>query len=482
VEVVMAIDSSSQASPLEFANEALPNAAAPPAGAMAGPPHPTWASKVRAPLTVLLLSAMFALAMIDRVVGSILVSPIKRDLHLSDVEFSLTQGVAIALFYILLAGFFGWASDRFGRRPVIFVGIAVWSLASAISGLARGFAEFFASRSMVGAGESALGPGGYPLIAAVVAPSRLGLAVGLFLLGGFLGTGLAFFVGGPLVTWLATIPPVQLWGFGELAPWRMVFLVTGLPGLLLAPLIFLAREGGARPAGGAGKKADRTAASPVFWHYLRCHRRFYLCHNLGIGLQQAALFGALLWTAAFFERVHHWPANRTGLVMGGAVMVASALGLFGHGWVVSRLFVRGRRDGHLRWQIAMSVIALPLALGTYLSGNAYVTAGGFGLLFFCLISTMVAGPSSLQLATPAALRGRASALYVVVATALGTAVGPVVIASLTDYGFHDERAIGMSIIITVLAANLLAIWSLVQGLAAMRRAVADASATRMVHA
>ena len=163
---------------------------------------------------------------------------------------------------------------------------------------------------MVGAGESALGPGGYPLIAAVVAPSRLGLAVALFLLGGFLGTGLAFFVGGPLVTWLATIPPIQLWGFGELVPWRVVSCHRSSRTAARAADFFCARR----------MRAARRRCSPKirwhvlateFWRYLRGHRRFYLCHNLGIGLQQAALFGTLLWTATFFASAYiaQWPAG-----------------------------------------------------------------------------------------------------------------------------------------------------------------------------
>lgn len=257
-------------------------------------------SQVRAWTIVALLALIFALAMTDRVILAVMIQPIKADLNLSDTAIGLAQGAAVALFYLIFAFPFGWASDRYDRRVILFCGITIWSLASAGCSLVTSFTGLFVARCLVGAGEAVLGPSGYPLIASLLPARRVALAMTLFYLGGTLGIALGQYAGGALLAGLPTVGHLEIWPFGALAPWRIVFLLTGLPGLVLAAFVFLAP----RPDRATKSAAPMEGKPNAFRAYFASHRRFYLSHNLGFGLQQAALTGAMLWNSAFMARTY----------------------------------------------------------------------------------------------------------------------------------------------------------------------------------
>jgi MFS family permease len=425
--------------------------------------------------TIALLAACFALAIIDRSIGTLLIKPIKADLGLSDTAFGIAQGSAIGLFYVLFAIPFGWASDRFDRRKILCLGLVVWSLASASTALVGSFAGLFAARAMVGAGEAALGPTGYPLIARSVPPHRMALAVTIFVLGATSGNGLAFIIGG-ILTNLMSDGPRQVWLLGDLAPWRITFLATGLPGLVLAGLVLFIPRPQAQMAGDAPRSPDAPAALTTgFGKYLCAHYKFYAAHNIGMGAQQAAIGAAIGWNVAFMSRVYGWEAGRVGLVFGPILLLTSGASVLFHGWMVNRLFRAGQTDAHFRWQAGMSILSLPLFAAGFLLQDFWVTSICVGLLSFCLSSTLVSGPTSLQLATPERLRGRATALYVMAATTLGAAIGPALVGVLTDYFFKDEKLVGWSITMVGIGASAITIYAFTAGRGAMRRAIAAAS-------
>jgi len=121
-----------------------------------------------------ILSLGYLLAFADRTVIALLVGPIERDLHLSDVQLGLLQGTAFALFY---AGFglpIAWAIDRRARVSIIASGILVWSAMTGLCGLSGGFASFFAARIGVGAGEATILPGATSVLADYFPPAQRG--------------------------------------------------------------------------------------------------------------------------------------------------------------------------------------------------------------------------------------------------------------------------------------------------------------------
>lgn len=425
----------------------------------AGDRNETGPSDIAVWATVVLMSVVFAFSMIDRVVLSIVIEPVKADLGLSDAEFGLAQGAAIALFYLIMALPFGWAADRFDKRVVLFVGIAAWSMASSACALVRNFTELFAARSMVGAGEASLGPAGYPLIAALVGRKRLALAMMIFVLGGVTGNGLGQLIGGPLFgLFSASGEWVYIWPLGEIAPWRAVFVITGLPGLLLAILVLMVPKG--RPvvqADTVSTPEKTTYSAHLFFPYLRLHARYFLAVICGIGFQNAAIFAVILWNAAYVGRVYGWTPAEIGAVFGGTLVATSAASIIAHSWCMNTLYEKGHKDVHLKWQRGASLFALPCVMIAYLTGSIEMTYVGFALYSIALGGALVAGPTVLQLATPDEFRGRMNAVYVIVGSLLGTALGPALVGFLTDWLLGDERLVGTAIMICCVCFNIAAI-------------------------
>ncbi|ATE63861.1 MFS transporter [Rhizorhabdus dicambivorans] len=433
------------------------------------PENPT--GPLRRWFVVGLLSLIFAIGIVDRVILSMMIGPIKSDLQLSDSAFGLAQGAAVALFYLIFAVPFGWASDRFDHRWILFGGVTIWSLATAACALVRNFVDLFVARCLVGAGEAVIGPAGYPMIAGLVSRQQLALAMMLFYLGGNAGNALGQFIGGALLAVLSRNPSIDVWMLGDLAPWRLVFLLIGLPGIALAALIFIAPRSRAPRAGNDGPS---QASKGEFAAFFRAHRRFYITHNVGVGLQQAALVATMLWNAAFMSRTYGWSPSEIGMTFGAILLASTSVAIVGHSWICARLFAAGQRDAYLRWQMCMSCLSVPALAFAYLWPTAAAACIGFALASLLNGGTVVAGPTILQIATPPRFRGRVSGIYVVVATLLGTAIGPAAVGLVTDHVLGDEGRIGIAIAICSITFCLGATACFATGLSATRRIVAEA--------
>ena len=127
---------------------------------------------------VAVLTLAYTFSYVDRSILGLMVGPIREDLQISDTEFSLLAGLAFALFYTLLGIPIARLADRTNRRNLIAAGIALWSLMTAVCGLARSFGQLFVARVGVGVGEAALSPAAYSMIADLFPKERLGRALG----------------------------------------------------------------------------------------------------------------------------------------------------------------------------------------------------------------------------------------------------------------------------------------------------------------
>ena len=179
---------------------------------------------------------------LDRQILSLLIVPIKRDLHLSDTKVSLLMGLSFALFYTLFGVIISRLADSSNRRNVIMGGIAIWSLFTALCAGVRNFNQFFLARMGVGVGEATLSPSAYSLISDYFSKRKLGMALSIFSAGIFLGSGLALTIGAGLV---ASLPPegtVNVPLFGEIYHWQKLFLWIGVPGLAISLLMLTVKE------------------------------------------------------------------------------------------------------------------------------------------------------------------------------------------------------------------------------------------------
>ena len=178
---------------------------------------PSW----RAWYSVAICMVAYILSFVDRQILSLLIGPIQADLKISDTEFGLLSGLAFSIFYAVMGIPVATLSDRTNRPLVISAGVAIWSLATAACGLASSFAGLFASRLLVGAGESTLSPATHSLIADLFPREKLGRATAIFAVGSFLGSGIAFLVGGTIISAVNVAEGVTVFDVA-LRPWQFV--------------------------------------------------------------------------------------------------------------------------------------------------------------------------------------------------------------------------------------------------------------------
>lgn len=173
------------------------------------------------------LFVLYVNSFIDRLVLTMLVSPIKADLQLSDVQVSILMGPAFAIFYALFGLPLGWAADRYPRRWVIYLGVSIWSMAAAAGGLAQSFVPLLLSRIGVGAGEASLTPAAYSLMGDNFPRRRLTIAMSIYQSGSQVGTAAAFAIGGLIIGFTTQMDTVVWPLLGVLRPWQLSLILTG---------------------------------------------------------------------------------------------------------------------------------------------------------------------------------------------------------------------------------------------------------------
>ena len=131
-----------------------------------------WPSKARSWSLVFILVLAYICAFADRQILSLLVDPIKRDLNITDTEFSLLNGLAFTLCYTIVGLPLAWLADRGSRRNLIISCISFWSLMTAVCGMANSYWTLFLARMGVGAGEAGLSPAAYSMIADHFPPEK----------------------------------------------------------------------------------------------------------------------------------------------------------------------------------------------------------------------------------------------------------------------------------------------------------------------
>ena len=215
-----------------------------PSNAALEAPYP---KPVRAWYVLGLLTLVYIFSFLDRTILTLLVGPIRRDLHITDTQVSLLIGLSFAVFYTFLGVPIGRLADSRSRRGVIAAGISIWSLFCAGCGLAKRFGQMLVLRMGVGVGEASLSPAAYSLLTDYFVPERRAMAMSIYNTGIYIGTGAASILGGLVTGWAAARGAWTLPLVGDVRSWQVVFFVVGLPGLLLAILMYTFGACSSRP-------------------------------------------------------------------------------------------------------------------------------------------------------------------------------------------------------------------------------------------
>ncbi len=421
-------------------------------------------------IAVCLFLCAYIFSYLDRQVLSLLIGPVRATFHVSDTQFGLLNGLAFALFYATLGLPISALSDRAPRQMVIAGGIAVWSLATIACGLAQSFPELFAARVCVGAGEAVLLPAVYSYIADLFPPRKLGRALAVFSMGSFFGTGIAFLLGGWAISVASRLGDTRALGL-VLHPWQLCFCIIGLPGLLLALVIL----GSVREV--PHRTMPRTGhAVPSLKQVLGMiaeRRGVFAPHLLGFSLLAMSVFGVLSWSPAFLARHFHLAPREVGLLLGALVGVFGSAGIAASGVLIDALAARGHRDAPFK-------AAYLGATGSFLPIVLFPAAGSVtqisALIAIAVFFTAFALPTSvtiMQIASPAAMRSRVSAIFLFCNSLAGLALGSFLIGVLNDHLFRGPAGVGASLAVVAGTATALGVLVLSRGAPAFRRIAAD---------
>ena len=424
-----------------------------------GPPAADAGGGAYAWYVVIVLTLIQALAFVDRQVLALLVEPIKHDLHVSDTRISLLYGLAFALFYVIVALPIARLADRGNRRNIIAGAVAVWSLMTAACGLAANFPQLVAARLGVGAGEAGLSPAAQSILADYFPPKRLGAALGLFSTGVSLGGGLALIVGGVLLTAAPEIARTLLPFWPYPAPWRVVMILVGLPGLALALLFLTVREPVRRGGGSEGRPLTAVAG------WLGRHRLAYLGMIGALSLMIFISNAASAWIPAFLQRRFGWDAPTVGAHYGPLVLVCGAAGALSGGLVAVAMRRLGLRRANLTASLGGFALAGPLAAVFPLAGSATLALALIGAMVFAQGLTFGGGYAALQEMTPPRMRAQITALNGLAVNLIGAGLGPLAVALATDRVLGDPSRIHLALSGVAAAATPLVLFAFALALA-----------------
>jgi len=400
---------------------------------------------------VIVLMLANTVSFIDRLILSLLVTPIKQELLLSDTQVSLLQGLAFALFYCVAGLALARLADRSSRKWIVTAGVALWCVMTSLSGTARHYWQLFLYRFGVGVGEGTLSPSAYSLIAAYFPRERLSLAIGVYSLGITAGIGLAYLGGGAAIHWVSTQAAITLPGLPPLAGWRLVFALVGALGLPVVLLMLFVRE----PARAPG--ALPASVREVIAQYRRDASR-YSHVMFGYGATSITIYAVMTWTPTFYLRHYGASITEAATILGLIALAGGLSGTWAGGLLADRLEQRGDPHAKLRvlyWStVGLLLPAIVAPLMPTLGGSALVLMFTF---FFGAASTGPAG-AFVQSITPEPMRAQFGAIYLLALTLAGATAGPLLTALFTDYVFRDEASLGYSLSAVALVGNLLALW------------------------
>jgi MFS family permease len=361
------------------------------------------------------LVVVYVFNFIDRQILAILAESIKLDLGLSDTQIGALSGVAFGIFYATLGIPIARLADKYSRVNIISICLTIWSLMTALSGLAGNFWQLLAARIGVGIGEAGGSPPSHSLIADYFPSDARASALGVYALGIPIGILFGNLAGG----WI-----------NEFFGWRFAFLVVGVPGILLALLLkFSVKE----PPRGYSEGKTQTKPQVPFKQVLKTMWGFKSFRHLSLGAATQAFvgYGAIAWMPTFLIRTYDMSTGEVGTALGLIIGIAGGAGTFLGGFLADKLARKDRR--WYMWIPAIGfLIAVPFSIGVYLVAGLYAA-----LAFYIVPAFMVnlyAGPTfgMTQSLAPLVMRSSASALLLFIINIIGLVFGPTTVGLLSD--------------------------------------------------
>jgi predicted MFS family arabinose efflux permease len=397
--------------------------------------------------TLTALTAVLAINQLDRNILGITLNAIGVEFSLTDTQLGLLSGVLFAVVYVLFGFPVAKLASSGNRRNIIGISALVWSALTIAMAGAQNFTQLALARLGVGIGEAGAVVPAHSMISDLYPPERRASAMATFVSGANIGIFLAFLVGGYV---------------GQAYGWRWAFVVAGVPGLLLAPILLLTVKEPVREKGDAAVQDGSLFMQTVkvIW------RDKGLLHAmLGVGISGIVTFGALTWNATFLIRGHGLTELQAGIYFAVTIGLIGGLGTFLSGRIADRL---GKRNP--KWRLGVVIVAIlvakPFTIGFLLLNETSVAL--VSLAIAVCFAGVFWGPTFAFLhdRVSAQLRPMATAIFLFVFNILGVGVGPTLVGVLSDW--QPLSVPGQSLAMALLIVQIAGIWGAFHYWRAMR--------------
>ena len=384
-----------------------------------------------------ILTAINLLNYADRFVFPAVSESIKHSpLAPSDTAIGLGSTVFLGV-YLLAAPFFGTVGDRPQRTRWVAGGIFLWSVATALGGLARTMPELLGARALVGIGEAAYSAIGPAILSDYFSEKTRSRAFAVFFAAAPVGAALGYGIGGFVDSH---------WG------WREAFFVTGAPGLVLGWLVLHLRA----PVKTA-MSAERPASAIRNYRFLLRDPQFRLT-VFGYAAYTFATGGIAAWMPVFVQRAHGLSSAVATRQLALMLVVTGLVGALGGGWIGDRLHRRSR-EAYLWLSAVTTLLAAPLAWIALTTANITVyliTLFAAELLIFTCTAPI---NSKLIDMVPPTMRAAAMALCIFTIHLVGDFPSPTLIGWISDRSSIQQGVLVIPVAVVVSGAIwMLAAW------------------------
>jgi MFS family permease len=382
-----------------------------------------------------MLTVGYIFSFVDRYILGLLIEPIKAEFDLSDRSIGWLLS-AFTLVYGFVGIFMGWLVDRGKRLWIVSIGVALWSVATVATGMAKNFVQLFTARMGVGIGEATLSPATFSMIGDGFPTEKRGKPIAFYSAALPIGAGLASLLSGAVIAWTASSGNQSLPFFGELSPWRYTMIIVGLPGLLLALFFLFMKEPVRRPAAASSDViggSDFLDALKYLWDNKALYIGFVLviCAMTAIAYSHAFL-------APTFERTWGWSPQKYAYVNGIALLLIGPLNMMIMGSISDWWTKKGVKDASLRILYIGFFIMIPSGVIPL-----FMPTAELAFLVLCINTIGIGivsaiGVTSLLIITPAQIRGQVVALYYLAISWFGS-LGPIVAGELSSGVFGEDN-------------------------------------------
>jgi glycerophosphoryl diester phosphodiesterase/MFS family permease len=371
--------------------------------------------------TLVFLTLINLFNYLDRYILAALLPAIKRETGFSDTKLGFLA-TAFMIMYFLISPLFGWLGDHRARTKVMAVGVAIWSVATALSGLGVSYAALLLARLGVGVGEAGYATISPAVLSDLFPKEKRGKIFAIFFMAIPVGSALGYLLGGLLES-----------KFG----WRHAFLFAGLPGLLLAIGLFFLPD----PPRGRFDTENIEKFSLARAYAVLGGNMAYVFTVLGYCAYTFVLGGIAVWVPSYMERYLFVTAAKGNILFGGITVTAGFAGtILGGSWADA--WEKKSADAYLKLSALSMLLALPVyVLVLHTTNFNFFCCFLFVLEFLFFLST---SPVNAQIVNcvPVAVRATASAVAIFSIHLLGDAISPSLVGAISD---RSSLQVGMSI-------------------------------------